>query len=175
MEDPVRQIVHALKYSGWSTVAQGMAFRMAALDFPRELEDETPVVIPVPLAATRLRQRGYNQAGLLATGIASARGWELQSDVLFRTRSSGSQTHLHPAERRANVANAFRAALDRPDSIGGGHALLVDDVWTTGATTMSCADALLLAGARAVSAVTFARALPEIERHSRRLDSLVKP
>jgi predicted amidophosphoribosyltransferase len=65
--------------------------------------------------------------------------------------------------------------LDRPDSIGGGHALLVDDVWTTGATTLACADALLLAGARAVSVVTFARALPEIERHSRRLDSLVKP
>jgi predicted amidophosphoribosyltransferase len=77
---------------------------------------------------------------------------------------------LHPTERRANVAGAFEVTRNGADRIISQHLLLIDDVWTTGATALSCADALLTAGARAVSVLTFARALPELERNSRRAE-----
>lgn len=169
LHGPARAIVHALKYRGWHSVAHSMAERMAAVPMPAEAE-EIRYVVPVPLAPVRRRQRGYNQAALLAAGIATARGWELREDVLRRTRSDGSQTTLHPGERRANVADVFRVHDDT--SIDAEHLLLVDDVWTTGATALACADALLSAGARAVTVLTFARALPEIERLDRRLEAV---
>ncbi len=71
---------------------------------------------------------------------------------------------MHPDERRANVAGAFAPAARV--SLAGEHVLLVDDVWTTGATALACADALFSASARAVSVVTFARALPGLDRPS---------
>src|SRR5690606_23137560 len=104
------------------------------------------------------------QAACLAAGVARVRGLALRDDLLVRHRSSESQTALHPAERRANVAGAFRAAATGPSCARGEHVLLVDDVWTTGATTLACATALLDAGIRAVSVLTFARALPDLER-----------
>jgi predicted amidophosphoribosyltransferase len=82
--------------------------------------------------------------------------------LLLRVRSTGSQTTLHPSERRANVAGAFRAAAGT--RLAGEHVMIVDDVWTTGATALACGEALLLAGARAYSVVTLARALPELDR-----------
>ena len=89
---------------------------------------------------------------------------QCRPDVLVRSRSTESQTTLHPAERRANVAGAFRVPPESVGTILGRHLLVVDDVWTTGATTLACADALLGTGARAVSVLTFARALPELRR-----------
>jgi ComF family protein len=151
-----------------------MAARMAALDFPAELTEDDPLVIPVPLAATRLRQRGYNQAELLADATARCNGWESRADLLRRARGSGSQTTLHRAERRANVALAFQASSPHGDALTGRHVLLVDDVWTTGATALTCADVLLEAGTRAVSVLTFARALPELAQQTRRVETLLR-
>jgi ComF family protein len=145
-----------------------MARRMAALPWPDEVAQEVRLVIPVPLSNTRARQRGYNQAAVLAAAVAALRGWTCADAVLERGRSSGSQTALHRGERRANVAGAFRVAAGGGARIAAQHLLLVDDVWTTGATALSCSDALLDAGARAVSVLTFARALPEFERLDRR-------
>ena len=156
-------MVHAVKYSGWYTLAAAMAERMARLDLGPEATEEVRVVAPVPLSPVRLRQRGYNQAAHLAAGVARARGLVLREDLLVRHRSSESQTALHPNERRANVADAFRASSGAASACGE-HVLLVDDVWTTGATTLACAGALLDAGIRAVSVLTFARALPDLER-----------
>lgn len=164
LEGPARELVHALKYEGWSALAEPMARRMAALPLLPDVREEVRMVVPVPLSAARRRERGYNQAALLAVGIAACHGWESHAELLLRSHATGSQTALHPAQRRANVAGAFRPRDHDPASLRGEHVLLVDDVWTTGATALACADALVAAGARVVSVVTFARALPELRR-----------
>lgn len=172
LEGPVRPTVHALKYRGWHSLATPMARRMATLDLPIEVEEEIEVAVSVPVSASRRRQRGYNQAELLAREVADIKGWEVCADILARDRSTGTQTTLHRSERRANVAGAFRARHELAQAIEGKHALLVDDVWTTGATALACCDILLDVGARAVSVLTFARSLPDLERHAQRVESL---
>ena len=161
MEGPARNLVHALKYGGWRAVAAEMARRMASLSLPAEAREEVSWVVPVPLSRVRLRARGYNQAEMLSIALARCHDWRDGSGILERTRATDSQTALHPAERRANVAGAFRVRPGREGEVRREHVLLVDDVWTTGATALSCAAALTVAGARAVSVITFARALPD--------------
>lgn len=173
-EGPVRPLVHALKYRGWYGVAEPMGRRMAALPLPPDVAGEVELVVPVPLPSVRERHRGYNQAAVLAGAISALLGAKLEPAALQRTRSAGSQTTLHPGERRANVAGAFRASSNAAETIAAKHVLLVDDVWTTGATALSCADALLDAGARAVSVSTFARALPDLEERSRRAGQMLE-
>ena len=164
LHGPARELVHALKYGGWSALAEPMAQRMAAEPLGQEAEEEVRLVVPVPTSPVRIRERGYNQAALLAREVARLRGWECVVDGLVRGRSTGSQTALHPTERRANVAGAFAPTAGRGEMLRREHVLLVDDVWTTGATALACCDALLAGGARAVSVLTFARALPELNR-----------
>jgi ComF family protein len=163
-ESPLREMIHSLKYGGWWRVAAALGDRMARLPMPLEVEEEVRLVVPVPLNRVRMRQRGYNQALLLAEEVNSRRGWTVCPDLLQRARASGSQTTLHPSERRANVAGAFVAAPGAESLVAGEHVLLVDDVWTTGATALACGEALLGAGARAYSVITLARALPELNR-----------
>jgi ComF family protein len=151
--------VHALKYDGWTQVAHGMAARMARLHWPADVIEERSLVVPIPLSTTRLRERGYNQAALLANAVAARWGIEAMPFALERTRHSVSQTKLTPSERSTNVHGAFRVsgpeALAR---IAGAHVMLVDDVFTTGATMNAAATTLFESGARIVSYVTFGRA-----------------
>ena len=162
-----RRLVHALKYRGWQAAAAPMAARMARVEWPWDVEAEARLVVPVPVGAARRRERGYNQAELLARGFAARTGRTIDPGILVRARETATQTALHPDERRANVARAFAVAAGRAGELSGRHVLLVDDVWTTGATALACAEALLEAGARAASVVTFARVVPELERGSR--------
>jgi ComF family protein len=162
--DVPRALVHALKYGGWSAVAEPMAARMAAMEMPRDTVEEARWVVPVPTSAARLRERGYNQAALLARGYAAHIGLVAREDLLRRVRATSTQTALHPGERRANVARAFAVPPSGAAELHGEHVILVDDVWTTGATALSCVEALVEAGTRAVSVATFARVVPELER-----------
>ncbi|MGI9181825.1 MAG: ComF family protein [Longimicrobiaceae bacterium] len=164
MAEPVRELVHALKYLGWEAVAVPLAARMLSLPLPEDVEEEARLVVPVPISRVRLRERGYNQAELLAAAFADQSGRVCEPALLARTRANERQTALHPSERRANVAGAFTVPQPRRAEIGGEHVLLIDDVWTTGATALSCAEALLEGGARVVSVLTFARALPDLDR-----------
>lgn len=164
MGEVPRNLVHALKYGGWSAAAEPMAARMAAMEFPAETMEEARLVVPVPTSAARLRERGYNQAALLARGFAARTGRVIRDDLLARVRATTTQTALHPGERRANVARAFAVPEGRAAELRGEHVILVDDVWTTGATALSCVEALVEAGTRAVSVATFARVVPELER-----------
>jgi len=149
-------LVHALKYDGWSRVAQGMAERMARLAWPDDVLLERSFVTPVPLAAQRLRERGYNQSEVLATALAAQ--WKIPIvETLARTRATESQTRLTPGDRLRNVAGAFVAAVPK-STLAGRHVVLVDDVVTTAATLNSCASALYHGGARIISYVTFGRA-----------------
>lgn len=154
-------ILRALKYDGWHAAAAGMAERMSRLEWPRDVVEERRALVPVPLAAARRRERGYNQSEHLARALAVCWGCEVWTDCLRRTRTTESQTRLTPGERRRNVSGAFHASAGTtspPHALRGSHLVLVDDVITTAATLNACAAALVDAGTRIVSYVTFARA-----------------
>ena len=153
-----KQIVHALKYDGWTRVAQSMAERMSRVSFPEDVEVERAALIPVPLSRERRRQRGFNQCEVLASELANLWSVEARSDVLERISSTKSQTQLTPGERLGNVAGAFSVPVAMRSSIRGQHLVLIDDVVTTGATLRACASSLFAAGARTISYMTFGRA-----------------
>jgi ComF family protein len=150
LEGGARDVVHHLKYGGWWRVTEPMAAAM------RQLEPLTGRVclIPVPLAPHRERDRGYNQSERLAAAIGALNGHPVRTDLLRRVRETSTQTALTPDERRANVAGAFEASR----AARGLTLVLVDDVFTTGATLVAAAEALMSAGAARVAAVTFGRA-----------------
>ena len=151
-------MVHALKYGGWSRVADEMAERMSRLAWPRDVVDERSALIPIPLASARKRERGYNQSALLASGIAARWRIPVWENAVIRSRSTRSQTQLTQEERLGNVAGSFAIGSVAADALTGAHLVLVDDVITTGATLNECAKVLYDAGARIISYVTFGRA-----------------
>jgi ComF family protein len=157
MHAPADRIVHQLKYRGWSALAEVMSEPMArALN--HDVASKIDLITPVPTTSARRRERGYNQAELLARGVAEIIG--LKCDlVLERTSSRSTQTTLQPAARGANVAGAFRVRSDVHNRLQDLHILIVDDVLTTGATVIECTDTLLAAGARCTSVLTYARAM----------------
>ena len=151
-------IVHALKYGGWTRVADGMGTRMARLAFPDDVRRERTALVPVPLARARERERGYNQSGLLAHAVATKWKIPVWDDVVVRGRATESQTRLTPEQRRRNVSSAFTVAPRLGARLRGAHIVLVDDVVTTAATLNACAAALYEGGARIISYATFGRA-----------------
>lgn len=164
LDDSARRLLHQFKYHGWRRLADGFAQPMAPL--LRQLDCSGPLV-PIPLAPGRTRSRGYNQAAELAAALGRITGIPVHLDLLARGRETGTQTRLGTADRLANLAGAFSARA-APEAV-----ILVDDVFTTGATLVSAANALLDAGASRVAAVTFARAeapLAGLARQLTRLD-----
>jgi ComF family protein len=148
---PVAETLAAFKYGGAHRLARRLAAAMAA----RVTDLSVEVVAPIPLHPRRLRSRGYNQSVLLARHLARIVARPLAVDLLRRTRDTPSQTALSAAARARNVAGAF--AVARPACVRDAAILLVDDVWTSGATALAAAAVLRDAGARAVDVVTFAR------------------
>jgi len=118
---------------------------------------EDPLCIPVPLHWTRLFMRTYNQAALLASHIAKLKGWTYAPSHLTRKRRTPSQGHLSKKERIKSVRGAFNVPQTKRKDLSGKTILLVDDVFTTGATLNACSKALLRAGAQEVHAVTLGR------------------
>jgi len=159
-----RDVVHALKYGGWEAAAAGMAERMARLPWPPDVLAERAALVPVPLGAARHRARGYNQSERLARALAARAALPVWDGVLVRGRDTASQTRLTPEQRLSNVSGAFRASAGAERQLRGAHLVLVDDVVTTAATLNACAAALLAAGARIVSYVTFGRAPTPADR-----------
>jgi len=149
LDDAARRVVHLLKYRGWQRVADSLATRMVGLAAVRP----GAVLVPIPLGRSRLKERGYNQSARIARALAGMAGARVDEGLLARVRETASQTALTPDQREANLRRAFAAAGPLPERI-----VLVDDVFTTGATLVSAAKSLLERGVAAVSAVTFARA-----------------
>lgn len=151
-EGVLREALHQLKYRGRTVLAEPLGDLMAAYWIQHPLSAD--VVVPVPLHAARLRERGYNQAALLARALARRVGLPLDERTLIRQRATASQVDLDVSRRKENVRGAF-CCSDR--TLAGRRVLLVDDVCTTGATLEACAVALYEGGARSVQALTLAR------------------
>jgi len=151
-EGPLREAIHLYKYRPVRALGKPLATWMAGqVSFDARPE----LVMPVPLHRKRLKRRGFNQALLLASGITRHFDLPLSYDNLVRTRSTRPQVELSGEERTVNVKGAFN--ILRPGEIGNKGILLIDDVFTTGATMNECARVLKGAGARSVVALTLAR------------------
>lgn len=153
----LREALHAFKFGGCRALAAPLGDLVVETLADRLPDGAPSLLLPVPLHPRRERERGFNQAALLARRIGRARGWPVREDVLARMVATPSQTELNAAARRANVRSAFR--LRRPAAVEGRRVVLVDDVLTTGATLSECARSLRRAGAVSVGAVTVARVI----------------
>ena len=154
-EGAVSSAIRRYKFDGLSVYAPAFAKRMAAC--LREERDVTAFTVTwVPLSKKRLKQRGYDQARLLAEGLAEELGLERPVPLLRKIRDTRAQSLVtDEKERRKNVKGAYQ--VPDPVLVKGRHILLVDDVVTTGSTLMSCAGELRRAGAAEVCAITLAR------------------
>jgi ComF family protein len=163
-EGGLRELIHLLKYEQVRPAA-GVLGRMlgeAIAGLAPKLNQTLPLVLPVPLHAAKLRQRGFNQSELIARAALkspalSAMSWPLHASILERTRATESQTGLTRHQRQENIRGAFRVLNSQ--TVAGRAVLLVDDVFTTGTTVSECARLLRKAGASQVWVATVARVL----------------
>jgi ComF family protein len=153
-EGALREALHALKFSGKRALARPLA-ELAVEQCVAAMPADIDAAVPVPLDRARERERGFNQAALLARRIARRLAIPTRPRWLTRVRATLPQSDLPATARRANVRGAFRASRD----VAGRHVLLVDDILTTGATLGECTRALREGGARRVGVLTVARVL----------------
>ena len=164
----LRAAVLQLKFQRRARLGKRLGELLAAVwpEIEPACAGEAVLLVPVPLHSSRQRERGFNQAELLAGGLSAALGKlqgkqapRVEARALRRTRATAPQTGLSLSARRENVRGVF----DVPDGgrVGDRVIVLVDDVMTTGATVSACAAALKSGGARVVVALTLARATPE--------------
>jgi ComF family protein len=166
-QDELREMVHLLKYEGMAAVAKPLGRLLARTIETLEHEAARELmVVAVPLFPSKERERGYNQAVLLAeTAIAELKksrpAWKLQPvhGAIRRVKDTRSQFELTPKGRRRNLQGAFVAG--NGVALAGREVLLVDDIYTTGATARACAQVLRRAGAEKVWVATVSRAQPE--------------
>lgn len=140
----VASVIHDFKYRGFPRLARHMGRMAAGALRDAGIFAGVDLLLPVPLHRSKERRRGYNQAAMIARGISRATGISVGRQ-LVALRSHDTQTRLSAAERRANVAGIF--GVRHPETLGGRHVLIVDDVFTTGATMLSAADTLAACGA----------------------------
>lgn len=154
---PIR-LVSRFKYHGRMECAPAFARWMRQAG--RELLADADALVPVPMHRRRLRQRGFNQAAVLADAIARLSGVPAVADACERVRFGSRQVGLPQAARRRNVAGAYRLRPQRRRHVAGRNVVLIDDVLTSGATSHALAACLKQAGARRVDVLTLARVLP---------------
>ena len=153
--DPILEIIHQYKYNraAWfEPFLAGLLVRRAAAEITRE---HWSLIVPVPLHSTKQREREFNQADRLARHLSAASGVPMDTRLVKRVVATRTQTLLSREERLVNMRKAFAPAKDRV--LNGERIVLVDDVFTTGATTNSCARTLKEAGAAEVCVWTVAR------------------
>lgn len=152
--DAVQTIIHGLKYSGFKSLGIKLGRLMTSF-IPADFFCADTVLIPIPLHPIKFRERGYNQSSLLARGIAEKTGLVVREDILHRVKNTVTQTHLDAQERLLNMERAF-AISRRGDCAALSSIVLVDDVFTTGATIGAAAAVLKATGVAAVRGLTAA-------------------
>jgi len=153
---PVSDLILSLKFNG--NLAGIATFKALVARSPLlDALVEPDILLPVPLHADRLRERGFNQALVIAKGCLPAWQEKIQTGVLLRSRPSTPQSLLSGTARRRNLHNVF--SLAEPGRVAGAKVLLVDDVYTTGSTVNECSKILRQAGAERIEVFTLARSL----------------
>jgi ComF family protein len=153
--EEAREAIHRYKYQRALWLEPLLAGFLIAAAAPTLVTQSWDCIVPVPLHPTKQRHREFNQAERLGKRLGAATGIVVRNRLLKRVLPTESQTHLNRAERQANVRRAF--AMRRGQRLNGERIVLVDDVFTTGATTSACAGVLREAGAGEVSVWTVAR------------------
>lgn len=149
-KDEIVGLILRLKYNAEKSVADAFApFMSSSVRFNNEA-----VLVPVPLSTKRQKQRGYNQAELLAIKIGEISGAPVRCDVIERVRATEAQKHMSVTQRAENLKNAFAVCNSSP--IKSKVVWLVDDVFTSGSTVNECARMLIKAGAKEVNVITIA-------------------
>jgi ComF family protein len=151
-EGPVLEAVHRLKYQRQMAYARPLK-KWLASPIGMEMAEAADLILPVPLHPKRLRRRGFNQALLLARAFDHCK---IKLDVLIRRIWTDPQVSLGKEQRQENIRRAF--GVSKPEAVAGRRILLIDDVFTTGATVAECARVLLAAGADQVEVLTVAHA-----------------
>ena len=165
-EGALREMVHLLKFERAEELAGPLGEKLAeAVELMGEVpgspnSDGSMLVVAVPLWRKKGRERGVNQAVLLADAavrVLNARGWRLMTahGAMARVRETASQFALTPKQRRENLRGAFEV---RGEMVAGRDVLVVDDIYTTGATARECSRVMMRAGAKSVRVATLARA-----------------
>jgi ComF family protein len=167
-EGALRRMIQGFKFHGKIHLARPLGLLMLHAFYDMYAQNASAVpgaVVPVPLHAARLRKRGFNQAYLLADHLIDLNrqypdpsffALETSLEMLHRNRSTHPQTGLNKNLRKTNIADAF--TVHAPEKAAGKHILLIDDVYTTGATVDECARVFIRAGAARVDVLTLARA-----------------
>ncbi|MEJ2447507.1 MAG: ComF family protein [Anaerolineales bacterium] len=150
--EPLQSAIHQLKYHQDVGLAGNQAQHLSEL--LTNIGWSIDLITAIPLGQTRQKERGYNQAALLARPISWEIGIKFEPGAVVRCRNTLKQTGLNSTERQANMAGAFQA---QRSMVLGKTILIVDDVITTGATMNACAQALMVSGARKVYGITLAR------------------
>lgn len=174
----LRAVILQLKFRRCERLGKRLgAYLLAPWNALAIASDDAPILAPVPLHSKRKRERGFNQAELLALGLSRELARikkgprpRVDADCLRRTRATTPQTGLSLQARKENVRNVFD--VHRPERVHGRTVVLVDDVMTTGATLSACAGALKKAGACTVLGLTLARATPQFMDQDGRAQSL---
>lgn len=151
-----RQILHQLKYGGQKGIGAIMGRYMAAELLESGFFEGVDVILPVPLHKKKQQIRGYNQSEWIARGIAAVTGISIDTESVVRQKNTETQTRKSFFERWENVEGIFQ--LHHAESLSGKHILIVDDVLTTGATTVECASCLAEIEGIRISILTLAMA-----------------
>jgi ComF family protein len=157
-DDLFQKIVHALKYQGTESIGIEIGKRMSNFINPSLLSEDKSVLIPIPLHPIKHRERGYNQSELIAIGLSESTNIPINTKVIKRVKNTKTQTKLSAEERKQNMENAFTICKNfnlKTNKV----VILVDDVFTTGATMNSAAMVLRNAGFRKV--IGLAAAVPD--------------
>ena len=149
-----REILHQLKYKGQKEIGVMMGRQMATELLNNNFFDGIDYLLPVPLHKKKLRMRGYNQSECIAKGVSAVTGIPIAEGVVTRDKHTETQTRKSVMERWENVEGIFK--LHVPELFAGTHILLLDDVLTTGATCVACADAVVGVENVKVSVLTLA-------------------